>query len=299
MSDVAPVKALSIAKLKENQVVGTGEMRKYVADLTPILAKTVPQHLRGAIDRVGSSLMVEMARSDFVAKSTALSLLGGLIQVAHLGLELGGPLGQAYLVPYYNKHVGGYEAQFQIGYRGLLTLASRAGKTTVFDGHAVFEGDEFSIEKGTSPRVHHRPSLKGVPTPETMVGCYAFAKTVGGEVMVEWMSRDELEAHRDRYSKAKKDSSPWQTAFIEMSKKTVLRRLAKRLPMSAEMQTAATLDEYAENDVRQNLGALVSATVDRDEVPPSRTSREVADAIGAGRTDSAPGEDPDTSGVPR
>lgn len=294
MSDAPAVKAdarvVSIARLKDNQIVGTADMRKLVGDLTPILQKTVPAFLKNAVDRVGSSLVVEMGRNPYVANCTALSLLGGLVQCAQLGLELGGILGQAYLVPYRNKGV--YEAQFQVGFKGLIALAHRAGATKAFDAQPVFENDKFSIEKGTQPRVHHEPSLTGMPG--ELVGVYSYAVTNSGEVLVEYMSRAELESHRNRYSKAKGDSSPWQTAFTEMARKTVLRRLAKRIPMSAEMTMAASLDEYADEDVRQNLAALVTASVDRDPQP-SPKATEVMDAIGSGPEPEA--EDP--SGVPR
>lgn len=294
MSDAPMAKTdarvVSIARLKDNQIVGTADMRKLVGDLTPILQKTVPAFLKNAVDRVGSSLVVEMGRNPYVANCTAMSLLGGLVQCAQLGLELGGVLGQAYLVPYRNKGV--YEAQFQVGYRGLIALASRAGATKVFDAHPVFESDKFSIEKGTQPRVHHEPCLVGLPG--ELVGVYAYAITINDEVQVEWMTRAELEAHRNRYSKAKGDSSPWQTAFNEMARKTPLRRLGKRIPMSAEMTTAATLDEYADEDVRQNLASLVTANVDRDPQP-SPKAQEVIDAIGSGSEPEAG----DPSGVPR
>lgn len=299
MADAPAVKTeprvLSVARLKENQIVGIADMRKMVGELTPILAKTVPAFLRNAVDRVGSNLMVEMGRNEHVAKATALSLLGGLVQAAQLGLELGGVLGQAYLVPYWNKSLGAYEAQFQCGYRGLIALAARAGMTKVFDAHPVFEKDEFQLSKGTSPGVLHTPCMRGLPG--ELIGVYAYSRSIHDEVQVEWMTREELEAHRDKYSKAKKDSSPWVTAFNEMARKTPLRRLGKRLPMSAEMQQAATLDEYADEDIRQNLGALVRGAVDPEELPPSSKAKEVLDAISPSAGSGPEPIDPDA--IPR
>ena len=69
------------------------------------------------------------------------SLLAALMLSAQLGLEPGGPLGHAYLVPFKN------EVTFIPGYRGLITLARRSGEVASIRAHAVFDGDEFSSAK--------------------------------------------------------------------------------------------------------------------------------------------------------
>src|SRR5260364_372591 len=54
----------------------------------------------------------------------------------------------------------------------------------------------------------------------------------------------------------KQDSHPWQTHFSEMGRKTVIRRLAKYLPLSVEFQAAAALDGLAEAGKDQHLDAV-------------------------------------------
>jgi recombination protein RecT len=46
---------------------------------------------------------------------------------------------------------------------------------------------------------------------------------------------------------------PWQAHFTEMGRKTVIRRLAKFLPLSIEFQTATVLDGMASTDKDQHL----------------------------------------------
>ena len=62
--------------------------------------------------------------------------------------------------------------------------------------------------------------------------------------MLDVMSRAEIEKVRGR-SRASA-SGPWVTDFVEMAKKTVLRRLAKLAPMSVEDQRLVTADELAD-----------------------------------------------------
>ena len=59
-----------------------------------------------------------------------------------------------------------------------------------------------------------------------------------------------------------------QMAPLQMAKKTVIRRLAKRCPASTEIQQAASLDEYGEQGLNQGIDYLV------DGIPlPSRVGQ--------------------------
>lgn len=272
-----------LSTLKENQVLPVSEMRGLLKDLTPSLLAAVPGHLKGVVDRLGSSLLTEVRRSIaaggrvHLGMCTAYSLLGGLVQASSLGLELGGVLGQAYLVPFKNNNLNVFEAQFQVGYRGLITLARRSGQTKVFDAHPVREGDDFSLEMGTQPRVLHRPKLRGQPG--ELYGVYAVLETLEGGVQVEYMTAEEIDAHRVRYSKQKGEYSPWNTAFEEMARKTVLRRLGKRCPVSIEIQKASTLDEYADAGVEQGLRTLVSGGMADITEPRSARAEAIQEQI--------------------
>ena len=53
-----------------------------------------------------------------------MSFLGAMMSSAQLGLEPNTPLGQAYLIPYKGK------ATFQLGYKGLLDLATEPEPTS-------------------------------------------------------------------------------------------------------------------------------------------------------------------------
>ena len=302
MSTMIPTsqRVVSIATLDDKQIVDSRDMRKLVTSLTPILAKSLPVALKGAVDRYGGSLIQEMNRNPYLANSTAMSLLGLLMQTAQLGLELGGVLGQSYGVPYWNNKIKAQEAQFQIGYKGLIALAHRADPTKVFDAHPVFEGDEFDIQLGGAPKVHHKPLIKG--DRGELVGVYATFGEPGLVYKAEWMTATEIEKHKEKYSKKDKQgqfSAAW-TGGHEMHRKTVLRRLGKRVPMSVEIMRASSLDECADDDVAQNLGALVKAAVDMEVEPPSPKAQDVLNALGSKDAGREPGdEDIDSSGVPR
>lgn len=286
----APVQApaAKLAVLDHKTVLDVNRLRPYCDRLIPQLASALPAAMASAAPRFARCLLTELQRNPYLQTCTGLSLLGGLIQAAQLGLEVGGPLGQAYLVPYWNKKVGANEAQMQVGWRGYCSLAHRSGMTESFYAHAVYSDDEFDLQLGTQPRVIHRPKLiGGLPrTPENVIGVYAAIKTELGGIDVEWMNKAQIDAHKDRYSKAanseKGPPSPWQTAWEEMARKTPFRRLAKRAPVSVDLIRAATIDEYGDEGVPQNLRTLAAEALEI-QLEPERSDHaaEVADKLPA------------------
>mgnify|MGYP000213929833 CR=1 FL=1 len=91
------------------------------------------------------------------------------------------------------------------------------------------------------------------------------AKLKDGGTQFEVMSRKEIERIRAQ-SKAG-SAGPWVSHFEEMSKKTVIRRLFKYLPVSIEMARAVGLDEQAEVGIAQEnilTDHLTTTTVDND-----------------------------------
>jgi recombination protein RecT len=208
----------------------------------------LPKHLTP--ERMIRVALTAFNQNPALQECSAISIVGCVIQAAQLGLELTGPLGQAYMVPYNNKHTGQKEAQFQTGYRGLMDLAYRSGRVETFAARVVYANDAFAYRYGTKPRIEHTPTMS---EPGEPVAVYAVLNLKGGAFDFEVMSKAQIDAHQKRYSKQNGQYSPWATAWEEMAKKTVIRRLAKRAPVSIEIQRAAVLDEYAEAGVPQGL----------------------------------------------
>ncbi len=207
------------------------------------IATALPKHLTA--ERMIRVALTAFQRTPALQDCSPISVVGCVVQASELGLELAGPLGQAYMVPYYNKNTKQKEAQFQVGYRGLMDLAYRSGKVQTFNAHCVYANDKFKFSYGTKPLVTHEPTLND---PGDVVAVYAVLNLTGGGFDFEVMSTIQIENHRKKYSKQKDggDYNPWNTAWEEMAKKTVIRKLAKRAPVSIEVRRAAALDEYGE-----------------------------------------------------
>lgn len=165
-----------------------------------------------------------------LAQCSQTSLLGCLMDCASLGIEPDGR--RAYLIPYGNN------ATLIIGYQGLMELARRTGEVSLWKAELVCDKDEFTYENGT---VQHKINWRE-PRGD-VYAVYSIVKFKDGTIDYEVMQMHEIEAIRDR-SKAGKQG-PWATDFHEMAKKTVIRRQAKRMPMSSEFRDALDKDHDA------------------------------------------------------
>ena len=212
----------------------------------------MPKHMTA--ERLARIALTELRKTPALAQCNQMSFMGAIMQCAQLGLELGGALGHAYLIPY------GQTATFILGYRGMIDLARRSGQMVSLTANIVYEHDDFNYQLGLSPDVHHVPAdgERG-----NMTHVYAVANLKGGGVQFEVMSKYEVDKIRAG-SKAGK-SGPWVTHYEEMAKKTVIRRLFKYLPVSIEMSRAVGLDEQAEAGVPQE-NPFVTIDADTGEI---------------------------------
>jgi recombination protein RecT len=216
----------------------------YVAEIRrsePQFALALPAHVTP--ERF-TRVAVTVLRNDPKLQACSLpSILSGLMQSAQLGVEIGGVRQQAYLVPRWNSKLGCQEATFQLGYRGMIDLAARAGITVTVD--EVCEHDTIDYELGTNAYLRHKPALANRGG---TIGYYAVASFRDGRpAAFTIIGRGEAEAFRDRFAASKtKDGviyGPWDTDFDAMARKTAVRQLLNYLPQSIELQQALSADE--------------------------------------------------------
>ena len=204
-----------------------------IEKLKPQLAKALPKHVTP--DRLARVALTAIRNNPKLQQADPMSLMGAIMTSASLGVELNTPLGEAYLIPYKR------EAQFQLGYKGVLKLAHNSGQYKQITAHAVDEADEFSYRYGLHPDLQHLPSDD--PT-GNIVKYYAVYHLVNGGFDFKVWSYKKAEAHGKKYSKSF-NSGPWQTNFDQMAMKSVLLELLKTAPKSIELSGAMASDNQS------------------------------------------------------
>lgn len=177
-------------------------------------------------------------------------LVNALKNVALTGSTLNPVLKQGYLVPFKGK------ISFMPSYMGLVDVLNRSGLVRKIEAHPVFDGDEFSVTYGTAEQLIHKPNPWGTRDKDHLKGCYYYIELADGTTMWDTMSAAEIEDVRRRSpSVTKGKASPWDTDYIEMAKKTLIRRAFKAVPKTGlsddKLKTITAAVDYDEQVERE------------------------------------------------
>lgn len=248
--------------------------------------------------RFVSAIVSAVAVNPALQECTPQTILSGALLGDSLNLSPSPQLGQYYLVPFRDKKNDCVNAQFVLGYKGLVQLALRSGQYKRLNVVSVKEGElhgwnpiteEFSVfpiedenERGKARTIGYLASF------EYLNG---FTKTI-------YWSKEKMVAHADRYSAAfSKDatngrypkvsfsdyeahnypvkdewlySSFWYKDFDGMAHKTMLRQLISKWGiMSIDLQIAFEADAAAESEEYfEAPDAQLPAAPTAPELPP-------------------------------
>ena len=104
---------------------------------------------------------------------------------------------------------------------------------------------------------------------DTVIGYAGYFELLNGFRKAVYWSREEIIAHRKRFSKTK-SGGVWDSDFDAMARKTVVRNLLSKWGiLSIAMQTAVSADERLDNDeaqepvlVNPDTGEVIDINVD-------------------------------------
>lgn len=165
------------------------------------------------------------------------SIMKAAMKAATLNLAIEPSLGFAYVVPY------GRQAQFQLGYKGLIQLAIRSGQIKNINSGVIYE----SQFKSYDPLFEKLDVDFSKPAGEEIAGYFATIELVNGFKKLIYWDYAKVYAHGKRFSKSF-SSGPWKTDFDAMAQKTLLKELiSKYAPLSQEMQEAVQFDNETED----------------------------------------------------
>lgn len=201
-------------------------------------------------------------------KCTQASLVGGVMEALKLGLTLGGPMQEAWLIPFNDNRSGTVVATFIVGYQGYRNIIDRGRAVLAMYPRIVHNNDTFSYRLGDDPRIFHEAPFNHVAREADVRAAYCVATLRGNVKEREVMEKAEIDAHRKRSRAA--NSGPWVTDYPAMAQKTVIRKMAKYLPKSSELlQRALDLDDRADRGVDQDLELPENITVFDESLPKS------------------------------
>ena len=161
------------------------------------------------------------------------SLMQTFMRAAQDGLYLDGK--EAAAVQYGNS------VQYIPMVEGIIKVLHNSGLIKTISAEVVYENDCFEYELGSNPHVKHIPLISGDRGKPTCV--YAIAVTSNDGQYIEIMNMDEIEKCRAVARGSTSPHSPWVQWPAKMRKKTVIHRIAKRLPKNDAINSVVRIDD--------------------------------------------------------
>ena len=151
-----------------------------------------------------------------IAKCDKMTVLNAVNRSAQMGLSPDPIRGESYFIPRKNA------CTFQIGYKGLIKMAIASGAIKIIQCFAVHENEHLIMRAGEKPDYIISRGDRG-----ELEGFLCLAKLGENEWDFEYMTVSEINRIRDNF---KATDFVWSKNYNEMAKKTVIKRLLKRIP---------------------------------------------------------------------
>lgn len=217
-----------------------------------------------------------LTASDYImnlAVKDRQSVVNAVTNIAAIGISLNPAKKQAYLVPRKGK------VCLDISYMGLIDLAIQSGSIMWAQAELVHASDAFTLNGFDKPPTHSfNPFSK---ERGAVVGAYVVVKTHSGDYLTACMSVDDINAIKNRSESVKAGkSSPWDTDYGEMAKKTVVKRAYKYWPKSDRLDKAI---HHLNTDGGEGLAAVAPkpAEVDAQPIIDGARSTKTVDQLNA------------------
>lgn len=179
-------------------------------------------------------------------------VIGCAMIAASLNLDINANLGFASIVPYKDPS-GKFIPQFQMGWKGIVQLAIRTNQYRTMNVTPVY-ADEFEAYDPFMGELKYHLVSGGDRynnRDDRIVGYAFYFELNTGFSKMAYMSKEEAQAHAQRFSKAyqydlkyNKQSSPWSTMFDKMAMKTIVKNtLNKWGILSTQLMMADRADQ--------------------------------------------------------
>jgi recombination protein RecT len=201
------------------------EIQMLEADLKKMLPPSLPS------DKFVRTVQTAITLNPDLAEADKNSVLNACMKAAADGLVLDGR--EAALTIYNVKQKDDTwkkAAQYIPMVAGVIKRVRNSGEISRLNAFVVYENDTFHVAYGLEMSLKHEPNFTNPGRP---IGAYAVCLFKDGQTDFEFMSLSQIESIRER-SKSK-DKGPWATDWSEMARKTVIRRLSKRLPVDSDI----------------------------------------------------------------
>lgn len=199
----------------------------------------LPKHID--VDRFVRVLQTAISTNPALVSADRNSLMAAVMRASQDGLLPDSR--ESALVTFKTKD-GPEKVQYMPMIAGILKKIRNSGELQTITSQLVYTNDKFRYYvDGTGEHIEHEPNLFSDRGP--LIGVYALATTKDGGLYVEVLTMADVEKVKN--ASRSKSFGPWAGDFAsEMIRKTAIRRLSKRLPMSSDLDQTLSDDDKEE-----------------------------------------------------
>lgn len=208
-------------------------LRAQLVTMTPEIANALPSHIKP--EKFQRVIMTVVQQQPGLLAADRKTLLASCMKCAADGLIPDGR--EAALV------IFGGAVQYMPMFSGIQKRIRNSGEIASIEAHVIYEHDQFVWRQGTESTLEHTPKFPGERGQP--IGAYAVAKFKDGSAP-QFEVMDKAAIERVRAVSRSKDKGPWVQWWDEMARKSVFKRLAKWLPMDADVDDLIRRDDEAE-----------------------------------------------------
>ncbi len=223
-----------VATVEHKQLTASQQFRIELDRMGDQFAAALPSHIKP--EKFQRVVMTAVISDPEILKADRKSLMESAIRAAQDGL-LPDKREGAFVVFNTKIKVDGKDhwmkaVQWMPMVGGIIKRIHQSGEIKMLTARVVYGGDHFRTWiNDTGEHVEYEPAED--QDTEIVRRVFAMATTVDGAVYVEPLSVKDVEKIRN-VSRGK-ERGPWSDWWEEMAKKSAIRRLAKRLPLSVEI----------------------------------------------------------------
>lgn len=242
-------------EVKKQELKPVDQVREGLTKLAPQFKLALPAHI--PVERFMRVAQTAIAMQPALLNADRQSLYSACMVLAQKSILPDGREGA--LVPFGDKVTP------MVMIAGTLKLLRNSGELKTIVAEPVYENDffEYWIDFN-GQNLNHKPMMFGDRGKQ--IGIYALAKTKDDSITIEVMSMADIDAVKRTSRSANADSSPWKTFPTEMQKKTIIRRLAKRLPSSTDLDDIHELEDKTFGIQSEPIEAKSAEVVEQKQI---------------------------------
>ena len=215
-------------------------IRQNLNAMAPSFKAALPAHI--SVEKFTRVAQTAITGNPDLLEADRQTLFAACVRLAQDGLLPDGREAALVIFNTKDRATGGWVKKVQAMpmIAGILRKVRQSGEVSKVSAQVVCERDHFVWSLGFDETVTHTTPPLDQPRGK-IIGAYATAVLKDGSQLLEVMNQEEIEKVRN--VSRSKDKGPWVDWYSEMARKTVMRRLSKRLPMSTDLEDAFDRDE--------------------------------------------------------